>query len=152
MTDPELVLRPFEAGDQEAARRLILEGLGEHFGFIDETRNPDVDDIWANYVTQGHIFVVVQSGQAIVGSGALVLEGEGVGQLVRISVDQRYRRRGIGKMIVEYLVGVARQQGLKGLLVETNNSWDDAIGLYMHIGFIVYRQDDIGTVFSLALL
>ena len=27
-----------------AARALILQGLGEHFGFVDETANPDLDE------------------------------------------------------------------------------------------------------------
>jgi hypothetical protein len=31
-----LHIRTFEVGDQEQARWLILEGLGEHFGYIDE--------------------------------------------------------------------------------------------------------------------
>lgn len=38
-------VRPFETRDQVAARKLILSGLGEHFGFIDERLNPDLDDI-----------------------------------------------------------------------------------------------------------
>ncbi len=38
MTSP-LTIRPFAPGDQEAARRLILEGLVEHFGFVDEALN-----------------------------------------------------------------------------------------------------------------
>jgi hypothetical protein len=33
----ELCIRSCEAGDQEQARWLILQGLGEHFGSIDET-------------------------------------------------------------------------------------------------------------------
>jgi hypothetical protein len=41
----ELFIRSFEAGDQEQARWLILEGLSEPFGSIDETCNQDVDDI-----------------------------------------------------------------------------------------------------------
>lgn len=33
--------RSFEPCDQDAARHLILAGLGEHVGWIDETRNPE---------------------------------------------------------------------------------------------------------------
>ena len=85
-SDFKLVIRPFEVSDQAVTRRLILEGLGEHFGFIDETLNPDIDDITAHYIVPGHVFVVVQDGNDIVGKGALALKGEGIGQMVRVSV------------------------------------------------------------------
>ncbi len=32
--EDELYIRSFEVGDQEQARWLVLEGLGEHFGYI----------------------------------------------------------------------------------------------------------------------
>lgn len=68
----ELSIRSFEAGDQEQARWLILEGLGEPFGSIDETCNPDVDDILHHYVRAGHVFMVGCMGREIVGTGALI--------------------------------------------------------------------------------
>jgi hypothetical protein len=43
------LVRPFRPADQVAARALIEEGLGEHFGFIDRDANPDLDDIAASY-------------------------------------------------------------------------------------------------------
>jgi ribosomal protein S18 acetylase RimI-like enzyme len=149
--DFELVIRPFEASDQAVVRRLILEGLGEHFGFIDETLNPDIDDITANYIIAGHVFVVVQDGNDIVGTGALVFRGEGIGQMVRVSVRSDYRRKGIGKAIVEHLIEVARQRGVRRLIVETNSDWYDAIGLYKRLGFVEYRRSDIGVCMVLDL-
>ena len=65
-------IRPFVPHDQIAARQLILNGLGEHFGWIDETRNPDLDDIAANYIQHGNVFVVAKLGGALVGTGGLI--------------------------------------------------------------------------------
>ncbi|CAA9269377.1 MAG: hypothetical protein AVDCRST_MAG93-2561, partial [uncultured Chloroflexia bacterium] len=45
MSLPNLAIRPFTPADQKAARDLVLDGLGEHFGWIDTSRNPDLDDI-----------------------------------------------------------------------------------------------------------
>ncbi len=100
----ELCIRSFEVGDQEQARWLILEGLGEHFGYIDETLNPDLDDILHNYIIPGHVFVVACMGREIVGTGALISLGEGLSEMVRISTRKDYRRRGIGQAIITYLV------------------------------------------------
>ena len=44
-----VTIRPFRASDQAAARSLIEEGLGEHFGCIDRNANPDLVDIAASY-------------------------------------------------------------------------------------------------------
>src|SRR5215469_12477663 len=73
-------IRPFVPGDQDAARRLILAGLGEHFGFIDPSYNPDLDDIQANYVAGGHVFVVAELDGALVGTAGLLVGKDDVGQ------------------------------------------------------------------------
>src|ERR1700751_3223459 len=95
----EFTIRFFAMGDQEQARWLVLEGLGEHFGHIDETLNPDLDDLLHNYIEAGYVFVVGCVGQEIISTGALILEGEGISRLVRISTRKEYRRRGIGQAI-----------------------------------------------------
>lgn len=101
-----LTIRLFQPADQAATRQLILTGLGEHFGVIDSSRNPDLDDITAAYVLPGHYFAVALVGDRLVGSGALVGEpfgAEPTGRLVRMSVDREHRRQGVGKALVEHL-------------------------------------------------
>ncbi len=132
----ELTIRPFEERDQAAARRLVLAGLGDHFGVIDETRNPDLDDILASYVGPGHLFILAERDGELVGTGALVTESVGVGRLVRMSVDRQRRGQGIGRALVAHLVAAARERGDRRLLVETNDDWQDAIGLYRSCGFV----------------
>ncbi len=144
-------LRPFAASDQDAVRRLILTGLGEHFGFVDERLNPDLDDVWASYVRPGHLFVVAELGDEIVGTGAMVPEGPGVARLVRMSVSSRHRRRGIGRDLVAHLVERARERGYEQLLIETNDDWHDAIGLYQACGFVEVVRADGSVHLALAL-
>ena len=147
----DLLIRPFEAKDQEVARTLILEGLGEHFGNIDESLNPDLDDITASYIAQGHAFVVAQIDENLVGTGALIREDENIGRIARMSVRKQHRRRGVGRALTKHLIKMARGRGFKRLLVETNNDWDDAIGLYKHCGFIEYDLDDVSVHMGLDL-
>ncbi len=139
------LIRPFAPGDQLAARRLILHGLGERWGWIDETRNPDLDDITAHYVTPGHYFVVVEQDGELIGTGALVAEGAGgeaVGRIVRMSVAPEHRGQGLGRALVEHLLEEARRCGYRRMLVETTKEWHDAIRLYQRCGFVEYARDD----------
>jgi GNAT superfamily N-acetyltransferase len=144
MSDAELLIRPFTAADQSAARNLILEGLGEHFGFIDESYNPDLNDIMAHYILPGQTFIVAELQGTIVGTGALISEGEGVGRIVRMSVARSERRKGIGQALIAHLIQRARECGFTRLVLETNLAWDDAMGFYRHCGFFEeYRTDTL---------
>ncbi len=136
MGDGKPTIRTFGAADQVAARALILAGLGHHFGWIDQTANPDLDEIMTHYVRPGNVFIVAEQRGEIVGTGALVTESEAIGRLVRMSVDRSRRRLGIGRSLVAYLLNEARRRGFHRVLVETNDDWSDAIQLYLACGFI----------------
>jgi ribosomal protein S18 acetylase RimI-like enzyme len=131
---PPVHIRPFAPTDQTAARALILEGLREHWGWLDPSLNPDLDDIDTNYITPGHVFFVAKSGQALAGTGALKIDGDS-GQIVRLSVRPQWRRRGVGRTLVIALLEAARARGLVRVWIETNDDWRDAIGLYQCCGF-----------------
>jgi len=141
----ELVFRPFHFSDQSAVRSLVLFGLGDHFGHIDETMNPDLDDITNSYVAAGACVVVVETGARIVGTGTLVVETAGEGRLVRMSVARDRRGNGIGRKLVNYLLEEAKSRGYHRVLVETTEDWQDAIGLYRSCGFQTegFRDGDI---------
>lgn len=140
-TSPFLI-RPFRPADQAAARRLILQGLGEHFGVVDETLNPDIDDIATSYIQQGHLFLIALAGDEIVGTGALIFEDGPAGQLVRVSVARDCRRLGLGRALVARLIAAGRDRGLTRLWMETNDDWAAAIGLYRSCGFTEYDHRD----------
>ncbi len=128
-------IRPFLPADQSNARALILTGLGEHFGEIDYSMNPDLDDIQTHYVVPGGHFLVVDRDGHLVGTGALIFESPGVGRLVRMSVDRQQRGQGIGRALVEQLLAEARRRGYRQVVCETNHDWEDAIALYRRCGF-----------------
>ena len=141
-SDQGFTIRSFVASDQPAARQLILAGLGEHFGHVDAGLNPDIDDIVKSYVERGYPFLVARVGEALVGTGALVIQDAGGGQIVRVSVDPAYRRCGIGRALVTRLLDAARARRLTRVWMETNDDWHDAIALYRCCGFRPYRWAD----------
>lgn len=151
MTSSGLTIRPLAPAEQGLARDLILRGLGEHFGYIDESLNPDLDDIAGHYLDQGAPFLSVWDGERLVGTGCLIREGESTGRLVRMSVDPAYRRRGIARALVERLTRLARERGDRRLLVETNRDWEDARGLYLRAGFVPYAEDEVSVYMEMEL-
>ena len=90
----DLTIRPF------AARALILQGLGEHFGFVDETANPDLDDILSNFADGD--FVCAWIGDALVATGALIPETSDVRRLVRMLATVDQRRKGVGSKVLRH--------------------------------------------------
>lgn len=146
-----LDIRPIDEATQEQARTLILSGLGEHFGYIDEMLNQDLSDIVASYVEKGHIFLIGSIGNDVVCTGALVRESQFTGRVVRMSVAKEYRRQGFGTAMLQRLTHFAKEKGYRRLLVETNNDWYDAIGFYRRLGFVEYDRDEISVYMSLSV-
>jgi putative acetyltransferase len=100
--------------------------------------NPDLDDIETHYLRPGHRFVLAERDGTIVGTGALIEKSPGTGRLVRMSVDRHHRGRGIGRALVTHLVAEARARGYHRVVIETNDDWWDAIGLYRACGFVEF--------------
>jgi ribosomal protein S18 acetylase RimI-like enzyme len=148
----ELTFRRFRRDDQAAVRDLVLAGLGDHWGEIDYTKNPDLDDIWTHYVDRGACVVLVERDGALVAAGTLVPDTEAIGKLVRMSVAKASRGQGIGKRLVAHLLDEARSRGYRRVVLETTDDWQDAIGLYRACGFQTegFRDGDIHMCLDLA--
>lgn len=129
----EVTIRLFRRSDQAAARRLILHGLRERWGKLDETKNPDLDDI-ADYYSDG-FFLVAGLRDEVIGTGALIPEAAGVGRIVRMSVARPWRRQGVGQRILEALLERARAAGYRRVVLETTATWEDAVAFYRRHGF-----------------
>lgn len=144
-----IVIQSFRPQDQAAARDLILAGLGEHWGHIDYTLNPDLDDIAATYADA--IFLTAWLGDELVGTGALIHEEAGSARVVRMSVAKHLRRCGIGRLILERLVECARAAGYRQIVLETTETWDGVIAFYKSYGFRIVGCSDGNMHFVLTL-
>ena len=149
MCHAAIEIHPFTPADQAAVRSLILAGLEEHWGILDPTLNPDLDDIAASYA--GAIFLTAWQDGALVATGALVHEAAGVARVVRMSVDRRRRRSGIGRRILNALLDQARSQGYHRIVLETTATWADAVAFYLRCGFQVTGCRDGDVHFALDL-
>jgi GNAT superfamily N-acetyltransferase len=133
-------LRDFHEGDQERVRRLILDGLADHWGTIDDALNPDLDDIAVSYAP-GRTIVAETDGE-LVGTGTLMPVEPSVAEILRMSVHASFRRRGIGRALVNELVQTALGWGARKVVLETSSSWTDVVSFYVACGFTITGTQD----------
>ncbi len=145
----ELTLQPFCPADQAEVKSLILAGLFDHWGVLDPTKNPDLEDIAAAYA--GATLLVARLAGRIVATGALVPRGEGVAEIVRMSVARGQRRRGLGRSILIRLVEQARRDGLHQVVLETTDTWQEVIAFYLDFGFHITHYAGGDVYFALDL-
>ncbi|WP_371802475.1 GNAT family N-acetyltransferase [Candidatus Lokiarchaeum ossiferum] len=124
-----------------SAKNLVLAGLKEHWGYIDDTLNPDLYAILDHYIGKGDDFLVGIYENEIICCGALILEEYKVGRMQRISVDQNFRGMGLASKIVRSLEKQAKIRGMDRIVVETTNTWSDAIRLYLKNGYTESHRD-----------
>lgn len=130
-----LVIRPFQPEDQEEVKALILSGLVDHWGTLDPTKNPDLNDIARSYADA--VFLVARLDGRIVGTGALVPRAESTAEIVRMSVASDMRRMGIGKRILLELIHSAKSRGFSRIILETTATWAEVIAFYQSMGFML---------------
>ena len=123
----------FNAVHQDAAAKLINTGLGERFGYVDESMNPDLFDIKSSY-RKGD-FLLAFDGDLLVGTGSLMPINEEVGQIARMHTAAEYRRRGVASRLLGALEKLAAVRGMRSLILETNLDWNDASAFYLSHGY-----------------
>jgi ribosomal protein S18 acetylase RimI-like enzyme len=142
MTTSTVSIRPFTSADQAAVRALVLAGLQDHWGTLDPTLNPDLNDIAGWYASLDGYTVVAEIDGQIAGTGTMHRADDRTGVLVRMSVSRDHRGKGIGKALVNALAEAARARGYTRLICETTDTWQDAIALYRATGFTIIDQRD----------
>jgi len=142
--EPVIRLRRFDPTDQEDAKALILAGLADHWGELDPTLNPDLNNIAESY--ENAIFIVASQNDRIVGTGALVPRSAAKAVIMRMSVASDLRRAGIGTQILDRLCEESKIAGFKQLMLETTATWDEVIAFYQRYGFHIthYKESEFG--------
>ena len=131
-TEDNIRIVVFEHAFQEAFRLLVLEGMADRWGMVDESLNPDLDDVEVSY--GGDHVLVALDGALVVGTGILIIRAP-EGEVVRMAVLRDYRRRGIATRLLSELIYLASECGINRIVVETNAKWTEARNLYEKAGF-----------------
>jgi GNAT superfamily N-acetyltransferase len=127
-------IREFEAGDEDAFRRLNEEWIVRYFVL----EKKDVEALASPRETVldrgGRILFAVQDGEPV-GCCALLAMGRDEFEVAKMAVTEAAQGRGIGRMLLEATVETARAAGAKRLFLETNSKLSPAIRLYESVGF-----------------
>jgi putative acetyltransferase len=145
----DIKIVPFQSENQDAVKTLINQGLGEHWGTIDPTKNPDLDDIANTY--QNDYFLVASLDGIVIGTGALRWGTSQVAEIARMSVAPHIRRQGVGNKILDQLIQEANRKGYKKIILETTETWCNVIAFYLAYGFQITHRRDGNIYFSLDL-
>ena len=140
---PIIEVKAFQKQDQSIVKSLILDGLVEHWGFLDEGKNPDLDDIATTYADG--TFLVAWRNDEIIGTGAFKPHSATQVEIVRMSVKKDWRRQGIDRQILDELCQRAAQAGYEEVILETTETWQDVIDFYLSYGFTIthYLDGDV---------
>ena len=77
-------------------------------------------------------------GKALVGIGALKMQGDGTGEVKSMRTSPEHLRRGVAAALLEHIVADARRRGLRRLSLETGvgPQFEPALSLYRKRGFV----------------
>jgi ribosomal protein S18 acetylase RimI-like enzyme len=133
-------IRLFQPSEQDAAKKLVLEGFSERFNLFRPELHPDLDDIQNNL----DIFLVAYLNDKLVATGGLTFVTDDTAKIVRMSTAKAFRGQGIAGKVLRDLETVAKTKGIQYLTLVTGQTWTDAIRFYEHHGFQIvglYRDD-----------
>jgi N-acetylglutamate synthase-like GNAT family acetyltransferase len=80
-------------------------------------------------------FLVVRYEGKMVGCGAIKPWEHSAAEVKRVYVTPSYRRKGIGKLIMEGLETKVRELGYESLFLETADRQRDALEMYSRLGY-----------------
>jgi putative acetyltransferase len=105
-------------------------------------------------IREGVVFFVARIGTTPVGCGGIQLYGREYGELKRMYVRPSFRRRGLGRQMLEQLAAHAAAHGVALLRLETGVHQTEAVRLYEGFGFRrrppfpPYREDPLSAFFE----
>ena len=115
-------------------KRLNLEWLDKYQ--LTESHDLMVlDDPRGTIIDRGGIIYLAAAGREIVGSAALIKEGEGVYELAKMAVTPSWQGKGISRLLIDQCLDTARLWKATKLTLFSNSQLKTAIQLYEKYGF-----------------
>lgn len=125
---------PYTEDQQPAFRQLNLEWLDKYN--LTESHDLEIlDDPSGTIVARGGVIFLAEEDGQILGSGALIPEGDGHYELAKMAVTAAAQGRGISRMPMDALLEAAREKEAVKLSLFSNHQLQTAFSLYEKYGF-----------------
>jgi GNAT superfamily N-acetyltransferase len=135
-------VRPFQPGDEIAFRELNEAWITKYFT-IEPAERPYLEDPVRNIVEVGGYIFMAVAGEVAVGCCALLPMEPGAFEVAKMAVTENLRGRGIGRKVLEFVIGHGKKIGATHLYLETNRRLANAIHLYESVGFQHVSPDQV---------
>lgn len=120
---------------KDPIRLLNYEWLQKYFrieeGDIISLSNPK-----EHIIDKGGYIFYAKSGNQIVGTASLLKKSDGVFEIGKMAVTGTAQGSGIGTILLEHCLEMAKQKSIKKLVLYSNTKLTSAIHLYRKYGFI----------------
>ena len=127
-------LIPYTPHYQTVFKQLNLEWL-DFYGLTEPQDLRVLEDPQGMILDRGgYIFLALCQG-SVVGTAALMKEGEGEYELAKMAVTRAFRGRGISKLLIEKCLSQARELQAHKISLFSNHQLSTAIALYEKYGF-----------------
>jgi len=115
-------------------RRLNLEWL-DHYQLREEADMLVLNDPRGTILNNGGYIYVAKEGDEIVGTAALIRETDNVYELAKMTVMEKWRGKGISKLLLETCLQKAAEVGAVKIELFSNHQLTHALKLYERYGF-----------------
>ncbi|MGB2863058.1 MAG: GNAT family N-acetyltransferase [Sedimentisphaerales bacterium] len=140
-------LRPANNKDCDNIANLVYGILREYDLKPDPAcTDADIKDIEYSYFGRGGTFLLLEAeDSSIIGAYGLYPIDEQTCELRKMYLHKAYRRKGLGKFLLEDALSKARQLEFERMVLETASVLKEAIALYESYGFVQYNPQHMSS-------
>ena len=120
-----MIIRPWERRDIERINQI------EQASFLDPWSKKMLEDVLSLPTFFGVVIEIEGDVIAYIGASSVLDEGE----ILLVAVDEKFRRQGLGKILVSNLLEVYSSMQIKKVFLEVRRSNAQAIACYLKCGF-----------------
>ncbi len=148
MQSNSVSIRIIKSNDNAVLAKIIRNSLEEFKAnkpgtvYFDET----TDNLFDVFKTLGSIYYVVEENGLLLGGGGIYPTNnlpKDTCELFKLYLHKNARGKGIGKLIIEHCIAVAKKLGYKKMYLETMPELTIAVPLYEKLGF-TYLKTSLG--------
>jgi GNAT superfamily N-acetyltransferase len=141
-TPNEILIRTYQPGD-ESAFRTLNEAWITRFFALEAKDHLVLGDPQKYILRPGGQILFAQLADRIVGCCALMYLDSETFEVAKMAVADSAQGHGVGKLLLQGAIDLARSLGARRLYLETNSQLTPALHLYDHFGFRLIPEDTL---------